>query len=411
MAADSRSPDEACTSISTSVTAPELSTHNDQLDSTHRRNKNNEIDRDYDEAWTSTTLVRRASGRGFVRGARIRDTSTIERCPLMDGIYEESCDMFTPSYKLSSERRNSVLFYANADMISIPNDFTGEGCHGLKDVSTHSAILRKNQLPKNALLHYLGKASVTPAETAKIDLSGPIAELTVKSSDLIRGKSFFVLFRILEGILVLEGSIKSKITANPSREPLLSKVKRNSSEKNATKKSSSAKLLRKQSSPSIRTSEVLDAHKKSVINLREADVDVEVFRPGNNDFIPTFSKRAANRRSGLCMDIFVCMGRRHRSSKYDHAVADVQIDANSSASKAPVRGNVVIDSFDLKRIVYCGTEYIEKNHSHLITWLYATKVDAPTGIECHAAACDDFHHAKALATSLGDSIRRSMKCR
>nr|XP_039250238.1 uncharacterized protein LOC120327932 isoform X1 [Styela clava] len=390
-----------------------------------------EDENDYDDAWPNSPLLNRsgpmagpiyhlmsskvATLRDGLHSDRRQKRHSSDEKPLISYEPEES-SYINPSTSDLSRKRS--VFYLNESANNLKAHAEVVDACGQNFGSCSITGLEKksrSQLPRNALLQYFGKTTVRPEETSNIDLTRPILELTEPSSLSGRKKSSFVLLRILDDELVLEGRAtpsNENISARRAKEPFATKIrKRLSIEKKKNGKTTNS-VLRKRSSPTIGISITEKPEKKSVIDLREAELEVGLYGEINDGFESTINseRKLSPRRSGICMDIFLCMGCKSGSSQYRQTIDDDELApvAKSTTLSTPIHGNKVIDSFELRRIVYCGTEHAENRGVHLLTWLYHATYSTEHAVECHAAACDDLQHAKSLATSLGESIRKAV---
>lgn len=384
---------------------PSLTLHQTRPQHDEQFHSKNDDEIDYDEAWTSSSLMHSNVRNISCADGRYRiQSSTTETGPL-NNVYGEAIGLnAVMNWRRLHEKRDSTLFYANMEMISLSSDLIDVDCESRGNIALykHQVNTFNTQLPKNALLQYFGKVSLKPTEMSDVDLTRSLSELT-DLSQIIRAKCFFVLLRILDDTMVLEGRIRSTDKPTSAYEHKYARGKKKLPDKiKSPKNSPSRQLYRKQSNSGIRSSNILKEQRPSVIDLQESDTEVNMHHLSGN------LAKTTTRRSRLCMDIFLCMGRNNRTTK--------QVSASSETvptkpyTSIPVKGNTIIDSFDLRRIAYCGTEYTAKIGAHLLVWLYSI-MDGDESVcclECHATACDDFQHAKYLATSLGEAIRKAV---
>lgn len=405
------------------------------------RNSNlrfNDDDKDYDDAWPrSSLLFANPPANGPLYQMMVAKVATLKeglhaetllRRRASDGSPLISNDYIQPRYMDLAQTRPKSSYLAEAKYDAQLWDLDSSGCNPPQEIETKS----RSQLPRNALLQYLGKTALRKNELVTMDLKRAINLLTdvTKESDECQKpaavkNSLFVLLRILEEELVIEGCASSSSSSsissdakNDSKTKPNAKAKKKSStaEKRVAKSTAqSSGLFRKKSNPSIRYNANSKPVKKSVIDLQDVDVEVGIYEEiGDESYEDNKQQTVGSKKNSLCMDLFLCVSCSGSSSSYDSSMDEEEEEMSfntksSTLSSTPVHGNKVITSFDLRRIAYCGAETDENGQHSLLVWLYQLSANAANQTQCHAALCDDMQHAKSLATSLGTMIRECAK--
>ena len=210
-----------------------------------------------------------------------------------------------------------------------------------------------NEPPKNALVLYWGRISMTAKELRNKNLSRCIKDL------LEEDHYEFVLLKIQERKFLLQYCNASK---NEGMEEKVPKNKRKKSLSEAIR-SSGRELLRRR------------------------DDSVQLLQ---------------NRR-GSRSNLLSCIGLAGSNSRSQHPLHH---NDSLSLKSYQLMKRKKISEFDYQKVLYCGVE--ERSiPNNMLVWIYHTEYGNYSAVECHCLECDDQSHARQLARGLKNEIAKA----
>ncbi|XP_076805021.1 uncharacterized protein LOC143448939 isoform X1 [Clavelina lepadiformis] len=208
-------------------------------------------------------------------------------------------------------------------------------------------LFTPSDLPRNALILFVGGRKMTAAELRQLDLSRPLQDL------LSSQNQSFTLLRILEDSFVLEdcgvvGEEKHQTTDEVS---VVSQPRQKSYKDNP----------KKQEKQALFPKEEKRSPKKSLLSCMKFCG-------------PSKYPQLLQHKNSLCLKSYENLRRKRKCMKFLY-----------------------------KRVIFCGAEICGMPESWL-TWVYHLVKSNVSAVECYAVECDDLQHARLLARALGNQI-------